>query len=505
LPGARPAFTLECTDPPEVSADGTVLEFLAVHVSSGSPVVALRGIRGVAGFIGVLALGIAGTWVAAREPESVDVRQPPVVIAGVAVFDSLGGAMLADRTVVIEGERIVAVGTPEQPADVPEGSVTIDGSGKFLLPGLIDAHVHLVHVLNLGHVTGDEVLPLFLAAGVTAVRDTGDEIVAETVVRRFAESHPGRSPRVFACSPLIDAEPPIHRDIGRAVTDPDQVPALVDEMAAWGVTTLKIYAGTGRPVGRRVIEEGHRRGMVVTAHLGPYSAQDAVSDGIDCLEHIWSVFNYIIPPDVAAQPGHRATLDLHNPLAGALVVDLAQRGVMVDPTLTVFRNMILLSDQPEVTEHPDNLLAPARLRTAWKDYLKRLGLPAGEAEPRRQEFAKYQELTGILHRAGVPILAGTDTPEPYITPGFALHQELARLVESGLPPAAALQAATINNARALKQEANLGSVEPGKLADLVLLDADPLADIGHTRRIRLVVRGGHICDPAELLRLVPRE
>jgi hypothetical protein len=449
--------------------------------------------------------GIACLPAAAQEPAGRDPHQPPLVIAGVSVFDSAGGEMLPDRTVVVDGGRIVAVGTPDELIQVPAAATTIDGRGKFLLPGLIDAHVHLVHVLNFGRVTGDEILPLFLAAGVTAVRDTGDEIVAETVVRRFAESHPGRSPRVFTCSPLIDADPPIHRDIGQAVTDPEQVPALVEDLAGWGVTTLKIYAGTSRPVGRRVIEEGHRRGLVVTAHLGPYSAQDAVSDGIDCLEHIWSVFNYIIPPDVAAQPGHRATLDLHNPLAGALVIDLAERQVLVDPTLAVFRNMILLSDQPEVTEHPDNALAPARLRRAWVDYLQRLGMPSGEVEPRRQEFGKYQELTGILHRAGVPLLAGTDTPEPYVTPGFSLHQELENLVQSGLSHTAALQCATINNARALRQEANLGSIEAGKWADLVLLDADPLTDIRHTRRIALVIRGGQVCHPDELLKLVPRE
>jgi hypothetical protein len=448
-------------------------------------------------------IAIPGAVVQSPAAEAAEIES--LVIRDVAIFDTATGSMLPDRTVVIEGERIAAIGTPEQPVEIPAGARVIDGRGKFLLPGLIDAHVHLVHVLDFEQITGDEVLPLFLAAGVTSVRDVGDEIVAETVVRRFAESHPESCPRVFTCSPLIDGDPPIHRDIGRAVTDPEQVPAFVDEMADWGVTTLKIYAGTGRPVGRRVIEEGHRRGLVVTAHLGPYSAQDAVSDGIDCLEHIWSVFNYIIPPDVAAQPGHRGTLDLHNPLAGALVVDLAQRKVMVDPTLAVFRNMILLSDQPEIIEHPDNRLVPARLRKAWGDYLTRLGMPSGELEPRRREFAKYQELTGILHRAGVPILAGTDTPEPFVPPGFSLHQELEMLVESGLTPAAALQSATINNARALRQEEHLSAVEAGKLADLVLLTSDPLIDIRHTREIDVVIRSGLVCKPAELLKLVPTE
>jgi imidazolonepropionase-like amidohydrolase len=124
-------------------------------------------------------------------------------------------------------------------------------------------------------------------------------------------------------------------------------------------------------------------------------------------------------------------------------------------------------------------------------------------ERRRAEFQKYQELTGVLSRAGVPLLAGTDAPEPYCPPGFALHQELELLVEAGLTPVAALQAATINNARALKQGNQLGSLEAGKLADLIILDADPTADIRNTRKIVQVIHGGIVCDPQTLLKAVP--
>ena len=125
------------------------------------------------------------------------------------------------------------------------------------------------------------------------------------------------------------------------------------------------------------------------------------------------------------------------------------------------------------------------------------------ADLRRQQMAKLQELTGVLYRAGVPLLAGTDSPVHFCPPGFAFHQELELLVEAGLPPAAALTAATRNNARALNESDRLGSIEPGKLADLVILDADPLADIRNTRRISRVIRGGIVCDPAALLNWCP--
>jgi hypothetical protein len=360
--------------------------------------------------------------------------------------------------------------------------------------------VHLVHVLDSAQVTGDEVLPLYLAAGVTSVRSTGDEIVAATLVARFAEARPESSPRVFTCSPLLDRDPPIHKGAGRAVVDPSQVPALLDELQRWNVRTIKIYAGLGRDVGKAIILESHRRGFHVTAHLGRYAAQDVVADGVDGLEHITSVFHYVIPPEVAKQPGGRATLDLDNPLCLALVAELAKRKVYIDPTLVVFRNMILLPDVPAIRDHADNAVAPPRLRAYWPVYLQKNGCPAGGSlEQRRLQFAKYQELTGMLYRAGAPLLAGTDSSEPQVPPGFSLHQELELLVQSGLTPAAALQAATLHNAAVLGESRRLGSIEPGKLADILLLRENPLTDIRRTRSIELVLRGGRIVRPNDLL------
>ena len=422
--------------------------------------------------------------VAVSAPAHADQPASSVVIEGVAVFEPETGKMLDGRTIVVHGERIVAVTSASEKLELPPDATRIDGRGRFALPGLIDAHVHLVHVLDLAGVSGEEVLPLYLAAGVTSVRSAGDEIFAATRVARFAAANPETSPRVFTCSPLLDADPPIHRGAGRAVTDAAQVPAVLDEVQARGATTVKIYAGTGRPVGRAIIDEAHRRGMFVTAHLGAYAAQDAVVDGIDGLEHIWSVFNYVIPPEVSAQIGHRGRLDLSNPLCESLIANLAKRKTFVDPTLAVFRNMILLPDVPAVRDHLDIAHVPQRLRDFWPVYLRQSGCPqGGPLEDRQREFAKYQELTGKLYAAGVPLLVGTDSPEPQVTPGFSLHQELEMLVEAGLTPAAALQAATLNNALALRQQDFLGSITAGKFADLVLLSDNPLDDIRNTRTI----------------------
>ena len=428
-----------------------------------------------------------------------------LVIRNASVFDAASGKMLPQRTIVVRGDHIVAIGDSDQPIPVPADAEVLDATGKYFIPGLIDAHVHLVHLVDRTHVTGDEFLPLFLAAGVTTVRSAGDAIVAEAGVANFAKSHPRLCPRVFFASPLIDRDPPLHRDVGYPLTDPAQVVAFVDDMAAWDVTTLKIYVGTPRGIGQEVIKQGHRRGMRVNGHLGRYTAQDAAVDGIDCLEHIWSVFNYSIPAEVAKQPNHRANLDLRNPKCQELIALLVNRQVAVDPTLVVFRNMIYLNDLEEVHKHPDLAHVPQRMLRYWEKYRVGRALKPSTLETRRREILTYQELTGMLHRNGVPILAGTDSPEPFVVPGFSLHQELEMLVASGLSPSDAIKSATINNARILNQASNLGSIEVGKWADLVVLTADPTQDIRNTRKIESIIRGGKVVKPSVLLESVPAE
>jgi adenine deaminase len=418
-----------------------------------------------------------------------------IAITNVSIFDSKTERMVPSQTVVIEGERIQVVGPAVL---VPTDALVIHGEGQYLIPGLIDAHVHLVHLSDRTHVAGEEFLPLFLAAGVTSVRSTGDAVEAEKRISHHAEQHPELCPRVYMASPLIDGDPPFHKDVGLALTKAEQVPKFVEEMQLAGVTTLKMYVGTTRDIGQQVITEAHRRGLVVTGHLGRYAAQDAVADGIDCLEHIWSVLDYIVPRGQT-----RANVDLSNPAAVKLIAALKEHQVAVDPTLVVFRNMVVLGDQAEYVAHPDNARVPQRMSEGWERLLKERQFLPESVELRREEFRKYEELTGVLYRAGVKLLAGTDAPEPSVCPGFSLHQELELLVESGVRAGAAINCASLHNAQILKQDKFLGSIEPGKQADMVLLSRDPLKDIRNTRSIIKVIRAGHVVDPEEVLRAVP--
>jgi hypothetical protein len=159
-----------------------------------------------------------------------------VVVSGGSLLDVASGQMQPERTILIENERIRAIGTPERTIAIPEGAHVIDAGGKFVIPGLIDAHAHLVHHLDFAHVNGGEILPLFLANRVTTVRSVGDPLVAQAGVAHYARSHPERCPRVFLASPIIDRDPPIHPKQAFPVNDPEKIPALVQDMLGWSVT-----------------------------------------------------------------------------------------------------------------------------------------------------------------------------------------------------------------------------------------------------------------------------
>jgi imidazolonepropionase-like amidohydrolase len=408
-----------------------------------------------------------------------------LAITNTKLYDPISGSMLPNRTIIVKGDRIIAIGTPGSPVKVPASSKIINGSGKYIIPGLIDAHSHLVFLLDSANVKGEEVLPLYLGNGVTSVRDIGDGIVEEKRVGDYAAAHPETCPTVFLCSPLIDGLHPYHGAdrVSVAMTDPARVPAFVDSMVAYGATTLKLYVYADSAVYHKVIDEGHKHGLTVSGHLpsNVVKTQDALNWGLDVIEHIFGA-----PED------------------SLMIAQMVRQGTMLDPTLVVFKNALLFNNEPEIYQDNDNHYMPVSVQKYWDSYRANATwinerLTAQNLDSRKAYMEKCKNTTGKLYRAGVTLLAGTDTPEPYCPPGFSLHDELVLLVESGLPPAAVLKCATINNARALKQAKNLGSVEIGKIADMVILNADPLSDIHNTRTIYRVIHRGIICDPTSVL------
>ena len=408
-----------------------------------------------------------------------------LAITNTNLFDPVTGSMLPERTIIVKGDRIISIGTPGSPVRVPTFAKVINGSDKYVIPGLIDAHVHLVFLLDSANVKGEDVLPLYLGNGVTSVRDIGDGIVEQKRVANFADAHRETCPTVFMCSPLVDGAKPYHGAdrVSTAISSPAMVPAFIDSMVAYGVSTIKIYVYADSAVFRKVIEEGHKHGLIVSAHLpsNVVRTKDALDWGLDVIEHIFGA-----------------------PNDSLLIAQMVAQGTMLDPTLVVFNNMLLFNDQPDVYLNKDNYYVPDSVQKYWDSYRinakwNDIKLNEQNLLSRQNTMEKYKNTTGILYRAGVTLLAGTDSPEPYCPPGFALHDELVLLVESGLPPAAALKCATLNNARALNQAKNLGSIEVGKIADMVILNANPLSDIRNTRTINRVIHRGIVCDPKSVL------
>ena len=447
-----------------------------------------------------------------------------VVLSGGRYLDD-SGEMKVFTYLVLTGGRISAIVGPGERYRVPDGAEVFDTSGRWVIPGLIDGHVHLVHILRALGVSAEELFPLFLAHGVTTVRDVGDELEAEQQLAAYAAAHPQLAPTVFMGSPLVDGPPAYHPWVSWPVSDPAKVPAFVERLSAAGVRTFKIYVGTSREVGRAVVREGQARGAWVTAHLAwGYTAQEAAEDGINSLEHIGSLYDFILPPGAPRWPppsertklvperlaalerevlAAKAHVDVDGPEARALIDSLVKHGVAVNPTLVVYRNWMLLRDLDLVQTHPDLSVVPARLRDGWQHSAQAALLDPATRPLRQEQFERMKQLTLRLQRAGVTLMAGSDTPVQFCPPGAALQQELELLTQAGLTPAETLRAATRNNARALGQTADLGSIEVGKIADLVILSSDPLVDIRHTRDIYRVLHGGRVLDPAELLRQVP--
>lgn len=429
-----------------------------------------------------------------------------LALKNVSIVDPLAGTVTPAQTILINDGRIERVG-PVKQVKIPRSTESYeikDTTKAFVIPGLIDAHAHVVHQANAVQLTPEEMLPLHLGHGVTSLRIVGDEIVAQKMTQKYAVSNDDRCPRIFLSGPMVDGDPPAYADSTVSLTDPERVRPFIQGLKAWGVLTVPFYVELDPKVGKRLIEEAHKEGMVVAGQLGKYSPQDALADGIDTIEQIWSIFNFSFPGAAPNGMGLRSQIDLMNPRAVGLRNLLAQHKSAVCPQLVVYQNL-LFRDQKEVYAHSDIAMVPRAMRAFWERYRLQSTLDASSLAVRKAEFAKYKELIGLMHKQGILLLAGTDTPSPFVPPGASLHQELELLVQSGLTPAEALAAATINVARVLKMENQLGKIEAGRLADMVVLSSNPLEDIRNTRKIAIVIRGGIALDPARLIRTVTQD
>ena len=435
----------------------------------------------------------------------------PVAFVGATLVDVERGVSVPGRTVVVDRGRIAAVGA-EGTVALPARAARIDARGMYLMPALWDMHTHVFAVSPLLD------LPLYVAYGVTNVRDmqgcprAGDPFIACAADKRrwTREAREGRlvGPRILASTSFMANGPGMRERLSGVphffgTETPEDGRAFVRHHAAQGVQAIKVYDRLPRAAYLAIVDEAGRLGLDVVGHrpLG-VSALEAAAAGQKSVEHARVFLHESFPGSAAlraaAEAGgwredRRRMVDEHDPaMAAAIFAAFAKHGTWYVPThLTRWRDAY--ADQPAVRE--DTLLRYLHPLLRWQ-LVEDLDatLTSDTSEAARQGFRDFYRkglaLTGTAHRAGVPILAGTD----YAVAGADLHRELEQLVAAGLSPGDALRTATVNPARYVGLESEYGSIAPGKVADLILVAADPLADIRNTQRIQAVVFNGNLYD-----------
>ena len=433
----------------------------------------------------------------------------PLVFTHVTVIDATGTPPQPDMTVVVTADRISRLAKAGQAA-IPANAEVIDASGKFLIPGLWDMHIHWYD---------KNYLPLFVANGVTGVRVMWGAPTHHQW-RKDIESGKLLGPRMYIASPIVDGPKPFWQG-SMAVSDAAQGRDAVVKVKRDGADFVKVYSFLPRDAYFAIAEEAKKQGIPFEGHVPlAVSAEEASEAGQKSIEHMTGILPAcstkeadllketqgdlagILSSDKpitairSARSAERQRIALETfsqQKAEALFAQLKKNHTWQCPTLTVLRSFVSIYD-PSFTNDPRLKFMPREIRASWdptKDVRLKNTSPQ-EKETQKKVYEKNVELVGEMQRAGVDIIAGTDVLNPYCFPGFSLHDELGLLVQAGLTPMQALQAATSNAARFMNRENDLGTIETGKLADLVLLDANPLDDIANTRKINAVVYGGRL-------------
>lgn len=446
---------------------------------------------------------VATTTIAALLLSSCTARQTTpqdssLAIAHVTVIDGTDSTPRHDQTVIIRGTRIVSV-TPSASVRVPAGARIVEARGKYLIPGLWDMHVHTAVV------RGRDVLPLYIANGVTGVRDMAGDWDTLTTWRRDIAQGRLVGPRIVASGPYLEGAPiPIPHILART---PDEARGAVDSLVGMGVDFVKVHGRLTPETYYAIARRARERGIHFTGHVPrAVGAANASDSGQRSIEHLLTIPVDCTPAEsVALRPrftvqgalGRCSSEDL-----APLYARFVRNGTWVTPTFTA---------QYEIAAWPERALPGDSLAHYLPDTLRRYvtaifpmpdSIPPGANEAGHAMLAKRMAQVAAMHRAGVRLLAGTDAPLRNSPPGFGLHEELTLLARGGLSPMDILRTATLEPARYLGALDSLGTIEPGKLADLVLLDANPLTDIRNTRRIAAVVANGRLYDAKDRDRLL---
>lgn len=404
-----------------------------------------------------------------------------VVLDGARLVDGTGRPPAENARIVIEGDRIVAAGAAAG-ISVPPGAERIDLAGRTVLPGLVDVHFHI------GNAPPDPKLALLqLANGVTSFRDPGQWDEANDSLRAVMDADDLRGPRIHVAGPHIDGPGPTPYPRDSVVArDAEEARAFAERAIAQGATAIKIYFRLPLGSARAVIDVCRARGVISTAHLEQLEAGQLFEHGLDGIEHITSLGPSLLPQvereryrqavlaDNAARSEGRyqvfAGLDFDSAEARALWAIIGKHRPFIDATLAVFERRPGMSDAKATPE---------------------------TVATRAAGFKQMLEATRRAFEAGGRVVVGGHSSVPFAARGEAVWREMELLVDAGLTPMQVIQAATANGAAFLQRDREVGTVEAGKLADLIVLTGDPSRQVSDIRTVERVMAGGQWIDRAK--------
>jgi imidazolonepropionase-like amidohydrolase len=430
----------------------------------------------------------------------------PLIIDDVTVIDVTGGPALPHRTVVLQDAHIQ--GIYKTNGSLKANAVHVNGMGKFLIPGLWDMHVHTVFGDWFPH--GKEIaLPLFIANGVTGVRDMGGELDVLQQWRKEIAAGTLLGPRMVIAGPMLDGPHPRFPS-SIAVSTPEDGRRAVDDLKRRGVDFIKLQSLIPRDAVFAIADEARKQDIPFVGHVpDAVRASEASNAGQKSFEHLIGIFEGSSPLEDEFLKGPKTEskfLATYEPTrAATLFALLVKNHTWQCPTL-VWELGGNLIDQTNFAHDSRAKYVPAYWKdVTWKRFTDEIkhGFNTDDLATRQRFVEKELEVVKEMHDAGIQFLAGTDSaPGVYIFPGFSLHEELQRFVTAGFSPLEALQTATLNPATFLGIADRLGTVEKGKLADLVLLDANPLDDIRNTEKIAAVIVNGRYLSRGDLDKLL---
>jgi cytosine/adenosine deaminase-related metal-dependent hydrolase len=417
----------------------------------------------------------------------------PLAFVHANLFDSETASVHPNTSIVISGNKISAVGEDSK-VNLPQGAEVVDASGKMLMPGLWDMHVHLQPNDGL----------LNLAAGVTSVRDLANDTDRLLEMRGRFEQGSEIGPRVLMAG-FLDGRGPFAGPTKVFADSEQEAKDNIEKYAKLGYVQIKIYSSIKPELVPKIAEMAHSHGMRVSGHVPAFmTAEQFVKDGADEIQHMNFIFlNFMFdtvkdtrgPARFTEVAAHGVEIDPSSERVKAFIKLLQDHKTVSDPTLNVFEGMFI--DRPGKVSATYAVAdrMPAQIRRGF--FYGGLAVLEGMDQRYQDSFRQMLKMTKAFYDAGIPIVAGTDS-----LAGFSLHRELELYQEAGIPAPKVLQLATLGAARVMKRDQDLGTIEPGKLADVILVDGDRSAHIGDIRRVRTVVKDGIVYQSSDLYRAI---